>query len=263
MVQAHGGQKINGGQEVNPYKQAEFDARDRERFKITEGEDGDRTFLTALENHSEYLPIQNAVKVLDLAPDADPAKCDLFVERGQTRTIKIEDSDGKPLMGTTVAGVAALGQDTFTFKDATCTIFALDPNKPRHLFFLHAKRNLAGALTLHGDEKEPVVVRLGRTRAVTGRLLDRDGQPLAGADIFLNWADPAGSQLYGRTQARPKVRADKDGRFRFEGIVPELKFTLGIICGETIFLGDPPLGVKQVQSGETLDLGDVRVKPAS
>ena len=262
MVQARGGQKINGGQEVNPYKQAEFDARDRERFNITKGEDEDRSFLTALENHSEYLSIQNAVKVLDLAPDAGPAKCDLFVERGATRIIKIEDSDGKPLMGTTVAGVAALGRDTFTIKDATCTIFALDPEKPRRLFFLHAKRNLAAALTLRGDEKEPVVVRLGRARAVTGRLLDRDGQPLADADIFLNWSDPAGGQLYGGPQARPRVRTGKDGRFRFEGIVPELKFTLGIIRGETIFLGDPPIGVKQVKSGETLDLGDVRVKPA-
>ncbi|HEY7154140.1 MAG TPA: sigma-70 family RNA polymerase sigma factor [Gemmataceae bacterium] len=263
MSQARGlSETANGGQKMNPYKQAEFDAKDREHVKITESDDGDRSFPTALDNHSESLTIQNAVKYLDLAPDAGMAKCDLFVERGATRTIKIEDADGKPLTGTTVAGVAVLGQDTFTIKEARCTIFALDPKKPRRLFFWHAERKLAGTLILRGDEKEPVVVRLGRARAVTGRLLDRGGQPLAGADVFLNWSDPAGSQLYGGAQVRPRVRTSKDGRFRFEGIVPELKFRLGISRGETSFLGDPPIGVRQVKLGETLDLGDIRVKPA-
>lgn len=254
MVQARGA--------VNPYKPAEFDARDRERVQFLQSDNEDRYFRTALEDQSESLDLQNAVKVLDFAPDAGTAQCDLFLERGATRTIQIQDADGKPLKGTNVAGVTATWPAVMPIKDATCTIFALDPKRPRRLLFLHAQRNFAGALTLRGDEKEPVVVRLERTRAVTGRLLTNDGQPLAGADVFLNWADPAASQLYDNAQARPKVRTDKDGRFRFEGIVPELKFTLGIGRGGTIFLGEPPIGVKQVKSGETLDLGDVRVKPA-
>jgi hypothetical protein len=263
MVQARTTQKANGGQEVNPYKQAEFDAKDREHVKIAESDDDDGHFRTALANHSEYLNIQNAVKYLDLAPDAGPVTCDLFLERGATRTIRIEDADGKPLKGATVAGVTALWPETLTIQDATCTIFALDPKKPRRLFFLQAERKLTGTRMLRGDEKEPVVVRLRRTSAVTGRLVDRKGQPLAGADIYLNWHDSAGGSLYSGAQRRPRVRTNKDGRFRFEGIVPELKFTLGFIRGETHFLSDPPLGVKRVNSGsETLDLGDVRVKPA-
>jgi RNA polymerase sigma factor (sigma-70 family) len=262
MVQARGGETANGGQKLNPYKPAEFDAKDRERVQFLESDDGDRRFHIALESQSESLDFLNAVKLLDLTPDADPVKCDFFLERGATRTLHIEDADGKPLKGTTVSGVAVMWPITLTIQDATCTIFALDPKKPRRLLFLHAERNLVGALTLRGDEKEPVVVRLRRANPVIGRLLTSDGQPLAGADIYLNWADFAGSELYGGPQKRPRVRTDKDGRFRFEGIVPELKFTLGIIRGETIFLGDPPIGVKRVKSNETLDLGDVRVKLA-
>ncbi len=155
MVQARADETANGGQELNPYKQAEFDAKDRKYVKIT---------------GPEFLTIQNAVKVLDLAADAGKAKCDLFVERGHTRTIKIEDADGKPLTGTTVAGVTASWPITFPIKDATCTIFALDPKKPRRVLFFHAERNLAGSLTLRGDEKETPVIRLGRAGTAIGRI---------------------------------------------------------------------------------------------
>jgi RNA polymerase sigma factor (sigma-70 family) len=252
----------SGGQKMNPYKPAEFDAKDRQRVQFLEINGGDRCFRIALENQFESLDFQNAVKVLDLAPDAGTVKYDLFVERGATRTLHIEDADGKRLKGTTVAGVTATWPAVLTIKDANCTIFALDPKKPRRVFFLHAKRKLTGTLLLRGDEKEPVVVRLGQADPVIGRLLTSDGQPLAGADIYLNWNDAVGNQLYGGINKRPRVRTDKDGHFRFEGIVPELKFKLGIIRGETIFLGDPPIGVRQAKAGEPLDLGDIRVKPA-
>jgi hypothetical protein len=262
MVQARG-QKVNGDQTGNVYKQAEFDAKDRERFKIREGDEGERSFLTALENHSEYLDLQNAVKVLDLAADAGTAKCDVFLERGATRTVQIEDGDGKLLKGTIVAGVTATWPTAMAIKDATCTVFALDPKKPRRLFFFHAKRHLAEPLTLRGDEKEAVVVGLKPTGSVIGRVLDRDGRPLAGAEVIWSWLDQPGSELYRVAQQRPTARTDKDGRFRFEGIVPEEKFTLGIVKGRTFYITEPSIGAKQIKLGETLDLGDVRVKPRS
>ncbi len=253
MVQAGvESETANGGLKLNPYKQAEFDAKDRERLNKIAGSDDDRYFTA----------IQNAVKVLDLAANAGTAKYDLFVERGQTRTIKIEDAEGKPLTRTTVAGVTASWPITFPIKDATCTIFALDPKKPRRVLFFHAERNLAGSLTLRGDEKEPSVIRLGRAGTAIGRILDRDGQPITGANIDLSSPDGSASELYRQVrQSQQAVRTDKDGRFRVEGIVPEVKFTLGIMQGRTFFVGEPRISVRQVKPGETLDLGDIRVKP--
>jgi RNA polymerase sigma factor (sigma-70 family) len=260
MVQAYGNEKADGGQEIKPYKQAEFDAKDRERVKITENDDG--ALFAAIDNSLEFLSIQSAVKVVDFAPDAETATCDLFLERGLTATVKIEDADGKPLTGTTVAGVTASWPNTFSIQDATCTIFALDPKKPRRVLFFHAERKLAGSLMLRGDEKEPVVVRLGQTGSVMGHMLDRDGQPLVGADLQLSAPDRSASELYRQlAQLRPRVRTDKDGRFRVEGIVPDVKFTLGITQGRTFFVGEPRIGSRQVKSGETLDLGEIRVKP--
>ncbi len=185
-----------------------------------------------------------------------------LLDRGATRTLRIEDADGKPLTGTTVAGVTATARTTFPIADATCTIFALDPKKPRRLLFLHAQRRLGGTLTLHGDEKEPVIVRLGRAGAVTGCVLDADGQPLAVADVNLILSEQTGFELYREARYHPTARTDKDGRFRIEGIVPEVKFTLGIVKGRTVFMIEPRIGVKQVKASETLDAGDVRVKPA-
>lgn len=260
IVQTSGTEKANGGQKVNPYKQAEFDAKDREHVKIRENDD-DRYFANAY-NGYELMTHLNGVKMLDLAADASTATCNLFLDRGRTVTVKIEDNDGKPLNGTTVAGVEAGWPTPSPIKDSTCTIFALDPKKPRRILLLHAERKLAGSLTVRGDEKEPPVVRLRQAGSVIGRILDRDGQPLAGANIDLSSPDRSASELYRRLrQHRPMIRTDKDGRFRVEGIVPDVKFTLGITQGRTFFIGEPRIGARQVKAGETLDLGDVRVKP--
>ena len=259
MVQAHGGEKANGGQQINPYMQAEFDAKDREHVKITESDGG---YFTALDNSIEFLGIEQAVKYIDLAPDAGSAECNLFLERGQTMTVKIEDMDGKPLKGTTVAGVTAGWPNTMPIKDASCTVFALDPKKPRRVLFHHAERRVAGALTVRGDEKEPPVARLTPTGFVTGRVLDREGQPIVGASIDLSSPDRIASELYRQLGQRQKmIHTDKDGRFRIEGIVPDVKFQLNIYQGRTFLVGEPRIGVRQVKSGETLNLGDVRVKP--
>lgn len=265
MVTASGGETANGGQRVNPYKQAEFDAKDRERVKVTEDGPGYPVFRVA-GGVIEFLVNLNAVKVIDLAADTETATCDLFVERGATQTIKIEDADGKPLAGTLAAGVTACDRRVFPIKDTACTVFALDPNKPRRLLFFHVERQLAGSLTVRGDEKGPLTVRLAPVGTVTGRLLDREGQPIAGAFVELHTGEgPYGTarELYRHLQQRrPPIRTDKDGRFRLEGIVPEVKFGLSIYQGRAFLVGEPPIGVRQVKPGETLDLGTIHVKPA-
>jgi len=118
-------------------------------------------------------------------------------------------------------------------------------------------------LLLRGDEKEPVVVRLGRAGSVVGRLLKSDGKPLADTVVTVILSDNPGRELYRLAQHKPKARTDKDGRFRLEGIAPDVKFHLGYVDGVgTAYVSDPRLGDKQLKPGETLDVGDLRVEPA-
>jgi RNA polymerase sigma factor (sigma-70 family) len=259
IFQASGGAKVDG-QEIKPYKQAEFDANDRESVKVTQN--GDEGYFTVLGNSIEFLGLDHAVKVVNFAPDAGTAECNLSVDRGQTLTVKIEDADSKPLKGATVAGLADGWPGAFAVKEAVCTVFALDGKKPRRLLFYHAERNLAGSLTVRGDEKEPPAARLTPTGSVAGRVLDREGQPIAGADVSISSPERAAGELYRQIGQRQKaIRTDKDGRFRIAGLVPEVKFTVNITQGRTFLVGEPRIGVRQVKSGQTLDLGEVRVKP--
>jgi hypothetical protein len=116
---------------------------------------------------------------------------------------------------------------------------------------------------VRGDEKEPPTVRLVPTGTVTGRVLDIDGLPRAGVEIGFSFPNGPASELFRQMQPqRAPLRTDKDGRFRLEGAIPDLKFGLSMNKGREYYAGEPRLGLKQVGSGKTLDLGEFRTRPA-
>jgi hypothetical protein len=95
-----------------------------------------------------------------------------------------------------------------------------------------------------------------------GRLLDMDGNALDGVEVSINPPGVIGRELYRFAAPTGKpAMADKNGLFYIENVVPDLKFWLNLRRERTFFVGEPRIGVKQIKPGETLDLGDVRVKP--
>jgi hypothetical protein len=258
---AGAGHKINGIG-VNPYKTAELDEADRERVKV------DQKFIDGLHvvivagGSAEILEHRNAMKVLDVEEDAGPLTANLTVDPGRTLTVRLQDPDGKPLNGALASGITALPGAVLPLKDDACLVFALDPEKPRKLAFFHAERKLAGVLTVRGDEKEAPTIRLAPMAVVTGRLLDADGQPVAGVDVYTRYTEEPVRTLFGRAERTATApRTDKEGRFRLEGIAPGAKIQFRYIKEREEFVVEKETEREPFKSGETTDLGDLRVKP--
>ncbi|MBO0696882.1 MAG: sigma-70 family RNA polymerase sigma factor, partial [Zavarzinella sp.] len=257
MAQAYGKGETIGGKPVNPYRPAVPDPDHPNVF--TKNDDG--YMFNAAGNSLEFLSILHAVKVVDLKPDAGEVTIDLYLERGKTATLKVEDADGKPLAGVTVAGLTTSWPPTFALPKDTATVYALDPARPRIVYLLHQEKNLAGWVRVRGDEKGPVTAKLAPAGVMTGKLVDPDGQPIAGVAVNLQFPNGPGGDLYRETLAgRPLAVTDKDGAFRLEPIVPGVKFSLSLTKGQMYFLGEPRIGQKEVKAGQTLELGALPVK---
>lgn len=243
--------ELLGGQVLNPYLSAALSAEDRKLV----GADGTDRYASS-----------NAAKFLDVPENVANTNIDMYLDRGKTAKLTIQDPDGKPLPGAIVSGVTESGLATgvvFEIKSAECTLYALDPATPRTLAIYHRGRNLGGEVTVRGDETAPVVAKLKPAGAVTGRYLDADGRPIAGASFHVRFLSRYMVFLELRLRAdHPPLVTDKDGRFRLEGVVPETKFVLsGIQVGRSILRARGAGGVREVQPGQTLDLGHLRAEP--
>lgn len=95
-----------------------------------------------------------------------------------------------------------------------------------------------------------------------GRILDLDGQSRGDVDIEIYYGDGKGRRLV--LERGKLIRIEKDGRFRIEGVIPGLSFGATISDRRTYLVVSQPRLPRswQVKSGQTLDLGDLRVKPA-
>lgn len=261
MIRAITSEKANEARSLNTYLPAEFDADDRQRVQVRTDR-GRSPYFYGAGSVLEFFKDAHAVRYLDLAPDAEPVHIELFVDRGRTLTVQIQDADGKPLKGAMVAGLTAAPTDISTLSEARCIIYALDPQQPRRLIFYHAERRLAGALIVRGDEKETPVVRLVQSGSVMGRALDEDGRPVAAAAILLSFEDKTAHKLFkDLTRRQPPLTTDKEGRFRIDGMIPKLGFALGFRRDRTVLVQDTRPVQHQVKPGEMLDLGEIRVKP--
>jgi protocatechuate 3,4-dioxygenase beta subunit len=163
---------------------------------------------------------------------------------------KVVGPDGKPFAGA-IAYNFGPGIAYGPLPDDTITVQGVNPRRVHYLLFHDKDRKHGAFLALKGEQKELLTVKLEPCGTATGRLLDQDGEPVAGAVVRLDTESPHDS-------APAKVKTDKDGRFRYEGIVPgqnhQARFGPGPF-GQYLF---KPFTLK---AGENKELGDERIKP--
>jgi RNA polymerase sigma factor (sigma-70 family) len=189
----------------------------------------------------------------------ESAACTIRLDPGWTVSGKVVGPDGRPLAGAKAAGVHGPDERRpTTFRTDAFTAYAVDPRRPRPLFFVHEGRKLAGTFPVRGVEKGTPVVKLRPWAAVTGRVVRADGTPAAGADVRYGMTDPEADDLIPRVlyRSRPPVETDHDGRFRIEGLFPGygvrfFAYKPGHRSGETF----PPV---TLAAGKVTDLGEVR-----
>jgi hypothetical protein len=211
----------------------------------------------------EALNFENAVRLIDVKSTGE-TNVELPVKPGLAAELAVQDADGRPLAGAWVVGLADSWPIIQQLKGATGTVYGLDPARPRKLNVYHAGKRLGATLAIRGDEKEPVVVKLRPLGGVTGRLLEADGRPFAGATVSLVLNRQIDHDLY-RFAIPGGMQAvtDKDGRFTLDTAVPGVWFFLQIRKGNEYYRTNPQVGPHTVKPGGTFDLGERTVGPFS
>jgi RNA polymerase sigma factor (sigma-70 family) len=219
------------------------------------GMDSDGTFAT-----SPYLVHPSLVNTLvgvDLARDQREVTCNLVLDPGKPVKGTVVDVDGKPISGVRVR--AAWGQRSAPhgpLPTAQFTLTAVDLDRPQPFFFTHREKKLGVAVMFKGDRTEGVTVKLLRLGTITGRLLDLDGEPLAGRRL-VGYVEDGQLNIKRGWAGFFGASADKDGRFRAEVIA-------GVKVGAYFEVTPSRLGGTVFQKltlkpGQVHDVGDVKV----
>ena len=166
--------------------------------------------------------------------------------RGRTIEGTVYDPDGKP-----VSHVVAVGLTSHVFHRVSLAtphfeVKVLDPKEKRGLFFLDKEKGLGRYQEIRGDEPGPLSIRLERCGAATGRILDRNGQPVP--ELVLHCERHVGVEFEIGT------RTDREGRFRFEGLVPGEPYNLWYGKFQAV-----PYKAILVEPDKVKDLGDAKI----
>ncbi len=175
-------------------------------------------------NPSKMWP--TVMKEINPPADATVAHVDLEVTTGPSVRLTAVDPEGKPIAGLHTNGrLGRSSHDRDEMAEPNAVVLNLMPDEERIVLLRHEGRKLGKVVTLKkGDDASgPVAVKLAPLATITGRVVDADGNPIAGARIRPDVL-PHGD--FGLSLS--PVVTDADGRFRVPDVPTGCAYGLGI-----------------------------------
>ena len=197
-----------------------------------------------------------SMKEINPPEGAEVVHLDLELDSGASVHVRVVDREGKPLPGSGV--IRRMSTNNLeTMPEAEFDVVALGPAEERGMLLWHEGRKLGKAVRIHpGDDKAgPVMVTLEPLATIVGRVVDADGNPVAGATV-------RGDMLpFGRNDPRLSAMATgKDGRFQVPDVPAGVDYSLTITSGRNV-TGRRTVTIQtKVRPGETTDVGEIRLK---
>ncbi len=211
-------------------------------------------------------------KVLRIKPGVAVVKQDIVLERAHVvAEVRVQDAEGRPLAE---AWATASDRKSSRWENpvwiqygrlderGSCLVHGETNGKPQSLIFYAPDKKLAGTWTLKENQKKPMIVQLGPTGAIMGRLLDADGKPLAAVVVDVRYRDPNVDYIHEDSHEGKEFVTDAHGAFALEDVIPEWKFEFTFRRGKHRFeraakAADPTM---QVKPGERRDVGAIKLK---
>jgi len=205
-----------------------------------------RTQPTALISSNEHI-----LQQIDPDVGSEPLEVTLELTSGADILGRLVDPNGVPLAGGIVQS-AVYGNSWRPIPGETFRVEGYYADAPRDLFFYHAETDLGGHYRLEGEAPAELTIKLQPTGSVRGRLLDEQGDRLAG--VMLTGAGIAGDN-FGETKFR--LATDAEGRFLIRGLLPGREYT--VMARSDAVFGRALVDVT-VEAGQTKDVGDVTLQ---
>ncbi len=206
----------------------------------------------------------HALRLLDIAEAVERIECSLEVDPGQSLEFELFDPDGKPLEGAEWRGLKSGSTGRGSVEGNRAVLGSLAKDYTRTVIFYHLQRQLGLAVTVNGvpDDLSPRKIKLLPCATLTGRILDADTSPVNAAEVTAEMVFPNPPESMTDASGVPRdlasAIAGSDGRFRYLGLVPGLKFNIRVKW--PMRAAEWTLKDLSVEPGEEIDLGDIDAK---
>ncbi|MFO0807832.1 MAG: carboxypeptidase-like regulatory domain-containing protein [Gemmataceae bacterium] len=183
------------GTDQKPYPQVRLRAEDKGKpyFPVERGY-GD-AYLTA-DGALMSFGLRAAYRVIEPNANTGRMENDFRLHPGSAVAGTVVSPNGQPFAGATVAGTSPTYEEPKQVDGAAFTAQAVVPGEGRPVGALHVGQRLAGLTKVSANADESPVIRLAAWGAVTGRVIDADGKPVAGATVKLRYDNGAPNQLH-------------------------------------------------------------------